>query len=302
MSAPPVRISVIVCTFNHSASLVETLASFAAVSAPAEPAWELIVVDNNSTDDTRAVVERFFASTPVRGHYVFEGRQGLSAARNCGLRAASGEIVAFTDDDVKVSPEWIRQLDEAFRANPAVGMVCGRTELYRETLFPLGVRTSREPKLHVHPTQPVSVGIGNNMAIRMDVVRRVGEFDVAMGAGTRMAAAEDTDYIYRILRSGTPVLYCPDAVVYHDHDRVAEAQVRRIQLNYRRGCGALYTKYACRGDAWALKLFYWDLRDLARQLSAGPDARREAWEFIRATLDGARMRMGTDLRAWLGRN
>ncbi len=302
MSGLPPRVSVVVCTYNHSQSLLGTLASLAAVEAPPGPGWELVVVDNNSSDDTRAVVERYFRESQVRGRYVFEGRQGLSAARNCGMRAARGEIVAFTDDDVKVGPDWVRRLQEAFDANPAVGMVCGRTELYRETLHPLGVRTSREARLYVHPAQPVGVGIGNNMAIRMDVVRRIGEFDVTLGAGTRMAAAEDSDYIYRVLRAGLPVLYCPDAVVYHDHDRVTEAQVRRIQLNYRRGCGALYVKHIWRGDGWALRLFYWELRDLSRGLSGGPQARREAWQYLRATLDGARLRIGSEVRTWLGRN
>lgn len=301
MSAPTPRVSVIVCTYNHSGSLVGTLASLAALQAAPDVPWELVVVDNNSNDDTRAVVERFFAEAPVAGRYVFEGRQGLSAARNCGMQAARGEIVAFTDDDVKVGPDWVQRLHEAFVAHPQVGMVCGRTELYRETLHPLGVRTSREARLYEHPAQPVGVGIGNNMAIRMDVVRRTGEFDVTLGAGTRMAAAEDTDYIYRVLRSGLPVLYCPDAVVYHDHDRVTDDQVRRIQLNYRRGCGALYVKHIVRGDAWALKLFYWELRDLARGLSGDRQARADAWAYIRATLEGGRLRVASELRTWLGR-
>src|SRR5437868_1294010 len=106
-------ISVVLCTYNRSAGLRRTLESIHA-AAPPGLACELIIVDNNSTDDTRAVAADFLTASGINGRYVFEKRQGLSHARNAGIRAATGEVLAFTDDDVTVHPKWLASLGEAF--------------------------------------------------------------------------------------------------------------------------------------------------------------------------------------------
>jgi glucosyl-dolichyl phosphate glucuronosyltransferase len=99
------RVSVIVATWNRAELLARCLRALAAQTLPADQ-FEVLVVDNNSSDDTRAVVEA--SGPPVR--YLFEARQGVSAARNTGLRAAAAPVVAFTDDDVVVPPDWLEAL------------------------------------------------------------------------------------------------------------------------------------------------------------------------------------------------
>jgi len=94
--------SVIICTYNRAKSLQKTLHSLAAMTLPADWLWEVIVVDNNSCDDTRAVVAGFARTARFPLRYVFEGMQGLCQARNTGLTVARSEVIAFTDDDVTV--------------------------------------------------------------------------------------------------------------------------------------------------------------------------------------------------------
>lgn len=294
------RISVIVCTFDHAQSLLATLHSLAAIDFDATRGWELIVVDNNSSDGTARTVREFAGRAGVPVQYAFEGRQGLSYARNCGMALAHGEIIAFTDDDVRVSANWLTELDREFSADPAVALVCGRTIPVHDGLYPLGVKDSPDRTLYRHPSPPLHIGIGNNLAVRRSVARQVGTFDVQLGAGTRCGAAEDTDYIYRVLKSGHPVLYTPAAVVRHDHDRVAATDISRIECNYRRGYAAFVAKHALRGDRWMIKLGWWDQRSMWRALLSEPAQRRDNWRLLLATWQGYVRRLVQEL-GWLDR-
>src|SRR5215470_14722752 len=95
----PTNITVLVCTYNRSRTLGETIESVATQALPQPLSWELLIVDNNSSDDTRRVVEGFQRQYPERIRYFFEPQQGLSYARNAGIREARGEILVFIDDD-----------------------------------------------------------------------------------------------------------------------------------------------------------------------------------------------------------
>src|SRR5208283_4457645 len=104
------RISVILCTYNRASILISALESIVAQTLPESVEWEVLVVDNNSCDQTREVVEDFCRRYPRRFRYVFEPNQGLSHARNSGIREALGEVLAFMDDDVTVEPGWLDNL------------------------------------------------------------------------------------------------------------------------------------------------------------------------------------------------
>src|SRR5579863_4143034 len=108
-------VSVILATYNRTASLQKTLETFSAQVCPPDLTWELLVADNNSRDNTREVVEQFAknANFPVR--YLFEGRQGKSSALNAAIAATAGEIIAFTDDDVLLHPDWLCNLTRTFK-------------------------------------------------------------------------------------------------------------------------------------------------------------------------------------------
>src|SRR5262245_27749696 len=119
------EISVIVCTFNRATRLALALRALARVSVPDGLAWELIIVDNNSTDETARIVREFAALSGLRVRYLFETRQGLSFARNTGIASAEGRIIALTDDDVLVEPNWIASIHQAF-AEHEVACVGGK--------------------------------------------------------------------------------------------------------------------------------------------------------------------------------
>ncbi|MGH8639481.1 MAG: glycosyltransferase family A protein, partial [Burkholderiales bacterium] len=124
-SAAAPLVSVVLCTFNRSQLLggaVEALLR----QDPETPAYEVIVVDNNSTDATRDVIEGFLPGGRVR--YQFESRQGLSVARNRGIEIARGDIIAFTDDDVRVRPAWVRSIVQAFAEHQDVDMIGGKVQ------------------------------------------------------------------------------------------------------------------------------------------------------------------------------
>ena len=101
------KYSVVIATYNRAADLRSTLASLAGLHP--DGAWEVIVVDNNSTDDTRRAVEEAARAFPVECRYLVERQQGRSPALNAGIRAARGEIVVTTDDDVRVPADWLNQ-------------------------------------------------------------------------------------------------------------------------------------------------------------------------------------------------
>src|SRR5438045_9093813 len=104
------KVTLVVCTYNRADSLGTTAHSVASLTMPESVEWEVLLVDNNSSDRTREVCEEFCRRYPGRFRYLFEPKQGLSHARNAGVREACGDIVAFTDDDVIVQPTWLHNL------------------------------------------------------------------------------------------------------------------------------------------------------------------------------------------------
>src|SRR5690349_865515 len=115
---PPIDASIVICTFNRSQGLKATLESMDALDT-AGLNVEVIVVNNNSRDDTKAVFEAWTRRSRLPARYLFEAQQGLSFARNSGVCIAQGEVIAFTDDDVTVDPAWIRELVSAMRQTGA---------------------------------------------------------------------------------------------------------------------------------------------------------------------------------------
>src|SRR5215469_1728850 len=153
-------ISVVLCTYNRAAKLRQCLNALLAMNAT-DDRWELICVDNNSTDETKQIIEEFAQSsaTPIR--YVFEPTQGLACARNAGLRQASGNILALTDDDCLVDPNWLNAISKEFREDSSLAILGGRVELRSRDDLPIGIRTSRE-RLAIGMTNVFGlIGAGN---------------------------------------------------------------------------------------------------------------------------------------------
>src|SRR5713101_723494 len=104
------KITAIICTYNRCQSLTKALESVAHSTVPKSSEWEVVVVDNNSRDETRKATEEFCRRYPNRFRYIFEPQQGKSYALNTAIREARGEVLAFMDDDVTVEPTWLRNL------------------------------------------------------------------------------------------------------------------------------------------------------------------------------------------------
>ncbi|MBP2676697.1 MAG: glycosyl transferase family 2, partial [Deltaproteobacteria bacterium] len=127
---PSVEISVVICTRNRAESLNRTLLRFSSIPIPGEISWEIVVVDNGSTDSTRSVIEEFRESSGLDVRYVHEQEPGLSRARNRGLREAKGKMIAFTDDDIIVDANWITEILKESRASEDAAMIFGQTKPY----------------------------------------------------------------------------------------------------------------------------------------------------------------------------
>lgn len=216
--------SVVVCTYNRCDSLAETLQAIAALQVPADWRWELVVVDNNSRDATRATVERFIAAHPaLQVRYEFEPAQGLSNARNRGIEVAQGRHLVFTDDDVLPAPDWLQRLVEAMRAHGAAAAGGYIAPLWlaeppswlTERFYGfLALRTDAEGPRVVSEAEEMPFGA--SLAFERAVFERIGRFDPHLGRkGNVLAGGEEIDVLMRIVAGGGQVLYVPQARVRH---------------------------------------------------------------------------------------
>ncbi|MDE3110532.1 MAG: glycosyltransferase family 2 protein [Acidobacteriota bacterium] len=219
------KITVIVCTYNRCKSVPATLESIAAQTFPEPVEWEVLVVDNNSSDRTAEVVEEVSRRYPGRFRYLFEPRQGLSQARNAGVNAARGDILVFTDDDITVEPGWLESLTSGLDTGEWAG--AGGRILRRWTCSPpkwLSIQGRYERMAFpIFTFDKGSVqgelddfAAGANMAYRREVFQKYGYFRTDLGrCGDVLLAGEEVEFARRIRAAGERLRYEPSAVVYH---------------------------------------------------------------------------------------
>lgn len=255
------KLSVLICTRNRAQSLSATLAQFFAQRFAGPYVYEVLVVDNGSTDETPQTVEHYRAQHPARVRYLREPQPGLSYARNTAVKAAQGEIIVFTDDDVLVNEDWLDEIHREFVADPQLSVLGGRVLLARDDLQPVAIFPLNERRVTVFPSS-AGVAMGANMAFRREFFEQVGLFDVRLGAGTFFAGGEDIEIFYRALKLGHRLVYAPNVLVYHDHDRKTVAQACRLEYGYGKGYAAYIIKHALAGDRYAQRMLYWLLHEL----------------------------------------
>jgi glycosyltransferase involved in cell wall biosynthesis len=273
------KISLIVCTRNRSERLPEFFAHLARLEFPADD-WELIIVDHASSDRTPQAIEAFATSAAMPVCHILATTGALTGAKNIALTHARGDILAFTDDDCYLRPDYLRALTDVF-GEEDVGVVGGRVVLHDPTDARLSIRDV-ETCTDIAPHTFVNAGTihGANMAIRRDVVRAVGGFDPLFGPGTRCMAAEDVEYVARAVWAGWRARYDPRPVVAHHHGRKPGVETERYRSTYDYGRGAYYTKYLMRPRARRVYLREWiactrrgsgavRIRRLARELAGG---------------------------------
>jgi len=216
-------ISVILCTYNRCDSLAVALESVAISQMPDGVSWEVLVVDNNSKDKTREVIEQFVSRFPGRFRYVFEPRPGKSNALNSAIQNSQAPILAFMDDDVQVEPDWLQKLTRIFE-NPTYIGSGGR--IFPEKGFVPQPWLDSSVRYALAPLAMFDLGpeagelkeppFGTNMAFRREAFSRYGEFrrDLGPQPGSEIRS-EDTEFGMRLLLGGERLWYEPAAVVYH---------------------------------------------------------------------------------------
>lgn len=291
------KISVVICTRDRHDLIGQAVES---VMACDYPAFDVHVMDQSTTDQTRRIVEALAASAgskcPVVYHHL--DKAGLSRAYNAGMRATDGELIAFTDDDVVVPTDWLSQIARSFEGDPEAGLLYGQVcvpasleaEVRRGVIVP-SLTWDRRQRLSLRDRNYKVWGMGANMAIRRTLLERVGGFDEALGGGGPLRSSQDYDFAYRTYRFGMAILLEPAVKVDHYGTRTQEQWPLTLK-NYGIGDGAFYAKHIRCGDLLALRLFSaklahsflqpvaWSVRH--RRLVGRGDYGRHLWEGVRA--------------------
>jgi glycosyltransferase involved in cell wall biosynthesis len=234
------RLSIVLCTRNRADFLDKTLACYERIAT--DIAWELVLVDNGSTDRTPQVLRDFALRKTIQVSLFCERRAGASRGRNTGWRHASGEIIAFTDDDCYPQPDFLDKIWKNFSDYP-IAYVGGRILLYDQSDYPITIQPS-ENRLIIKPRSFITPGVihSANLAFHRKALNVLGGFDEMLGAGTPLRSGEDTDLVSRASAAGYLGAYDPRPVVFHHHRRRTKTEVKSLKRAYDIGRGACYMK------------------------------------------------------------
>jgi ABC-type polysaccharide/polyol phosphate export permease/GT2 family glycosyltransferase len=271
---PLPTVTVVVCTRNRHSTLPIALRSLACQKYPAD---EIIVVDNGCQEETRSLVEDILPNA----RYLQERYPGLDFARNRALVEASGEIIAFLDDDAEADPYWVRSIAECFAVFPRAGAITGLVLPFEldspgQKLFESNGGFARGFSRRVLPhdgarrlgmrlppvANSIGVGCGCNMAFKTKVLQKLQGFDEALDTGPPLPGGGDLDIFYRVTRAGHELVYEPRAIVRHCHRRSA-TEVRKQLSGHHKSLSAFLIKtiQAEHGKAriWASVFLLWRL-------------------------------------------
>ena len=222
--------TVLIATYNRAALLDRTLGSLRRLRMAPGRRWEVIVVDNNSSDATRDVVERHALDFPVPLRYLLEPRQGRSSALNAGIAAAAGAVIAMTDDDVIVDEGWLEAACDALLepAAPEVAYAGGPVRPLWETAPPPWLDLRRGDLWGTIAIQDhggerfgyeekKKVPLGANMAATRELFKRIGNFraDLGRSSGARVLGQEVPELLARARAAGWRGAYVPSMQVDH---------------------------------------------------------------------------------------
>ncbi len=293
-------LSVVICTRNRTAALLKCIAS---LNNSIDIDFELIIVDNAPDDRSTEIA----VANLEHVVYLKEPKKGLDNARNAGAKAATKDIVAYTDDDVEVTPEWTSMLKKCF-INPKTMAVTG-------LVLPVAIQTKSQYLFekywsfnrgyipivfgqtffnnNLHVGVPVwEIGAGANMAFRKIAFNLVGYFDERLDVGAS-GCSGDSEFWYKVLADGWHCNYFPQLVVFHNHREDIESLNRQL-FSYMRGqVSSLlvqYEKYKHQGNLarvfkW-LPLYYWQR---IKHKICGKDKERNftLWLEIKGCFSGA---------------
>lgn len=229
-------LSVVVCTYNRQKFIGACLQCLS-VQTLAKQLWEVVLVDNNSTDNSAKIIKDFIASnTEMPAQYVFEGQQGLSFARNRGITEAKGKVIVYIDDDVETVPDYLQTIYQFFIAHPtAVGMGGKTLPKYSECPKPAWISPylagitgtiDRGDDMRLF-TKKMKYPSGCNMVYLKSVLVEAGGFNNAL------KARADDKYIFQQVRKiSSEIWYVPQAFSLHniDAERLTDASFKKLYL------------------------------------------------------------------------
>ena len=232
-------LSIVIATRNRAEFLPATLESLRRITTPSK--WEVILVDNASTDATMQVLEAFQSSCSIPVRVLSEPRPGAGRARNVGWRAATGRIVGFIDDDCYPAPDYVDQVQKCFGARE-VGFIGGRVLLHDPTDLRITIQERTQPVL-LPAGEFIFAGVlqGANWAARRTALEEVGGFDPNLGPGTPFVC-EEVELQARLSAAGWIGAFDPAPLVYHHHRRKTQRDLGAVQRTYDLGRGAYYAK------------------------------------------------------------
>ncbi len=279
-------ITVAICTWNRAKLLDQTLTQMHELQIPSDVEWELLVVNNNCTDDTDAVIARHQGALPIRR--LFEPRQGLSNARNCAVEAATGELILWTDDDVVVEEGWLSAYAEAACTWPEATYFGGPVfpwfedeppDWVREHLGGLGGTYALLDLGSVgRPFSAEEVPLGVNMAFRIEALRS-HPFDVRLGrSGDKLISGDEVDMFRQLNAEGKSGRWVEGARLRHFVP--ASRMTAEYVSEWFRGAGRTAVLAGEIGESrllagvprWAIRL-HWTSRLASRWFAASRDTR-----------------------------
>ena len=218
------QLDVVIPTYNRSPLLQKALRSLLEACVPHGLEVRIYAVDNNSTDDTKAVITEAAERSNGRVSYVFEKQQGRSPALNAGIAAGTGDLIGFIDDDEEIDESWYETILSAF-TNHDVDFIGGPYVPSFESTVPdwlpkdhtaaVGIVDGGD-KIACFDSSYPGILMGGNAVLTRPTLQRVGPYSTALGrCGTRLLSCEDEDMYQRLLAAGARGLYLPELIVYH---------------------------------------------------------------------------------------
>ncbi len=240
--------SIVIPSYNRADLLMGLLDSLERIVIPEDVRWEVVVVDNNSTDSTREKVQAFLDTGSLPLRCFIETNQGSSHARNRGVKEARGDIIAFLDDDEIADESWLQALHRGFERHGCAG-IGGR--VVAKWVFPIpGWYTTEGPYRIVGPTAEYDLGdewlrysvgmqmpVTANFSVRRECFEKYGYFRTDMGpVGDDYIMGEDAEFCMRLVKGGEKLVYSPEVLTYNivHRDRVSKQYCKRYHFRFGR--------------------------------------------------------------------
>jgi GT2 family glycosyltransferase len=234
------EISVVICTYNRCEMLNRTILPSLETQVSIDPRLvEVIIIDNASTDLTFQVSENYLKQSKFSARYIYESQPGISHARNRGAKEANAEIVAYVDDDISLTTQWLATILEAYRRYPESWAIGGKTIPVGEAEpVPKWFGTTTYCFLGGHDLGDEDLVLtrrnflhGANMSIRKKAFEKYGLFNLKLGVvGSKKMLYDEGEFFWRILKNGGPLVYVPKATAYH-HIPAERLDLKKLQTD-----------------------------------------------------------------------